>query len=230
MAAGALSGVATALAFPPHDVGLLAFFSLIPLALVFRAGKAPQVAVAAGVYGLVFFGLLFPWIHLFGTAAYVLLVVLETAFVVVFLLVGLALRRRLPPALTPLAFGAAFLAGEFLRSHAPLGGFPWGGLGYTQHDHAAILRLAAYTGVWGISLLIATVNAILAEALVIVPAAPGRAVALLGLAAALALAPGLLPVPVPKGAAMTLALVQRPPPVRDPSQGSAQEQSLRSEA
>jgi len=230
LAAGALSGVATALAFPPHDVGLLAFFSLIPLALVFRAGKAPQVAVAAGVFGLVFFGLLFPWIHLFGTAAYVLLVVLETAFVVVLLLVGLTLRRRLPPALTPLAFGAAFLAGEFLRSHAPLGGFPWGGLGYTQHDHAAILRLAAYTGVWGISLLIATVNAILAEALVIVPAAPGRAVALLGLAAALALAPGLLPVPVPKGAAMTPALVQRPPPVRDPSQGSAQEQSLRSEA
>jgi len=31
LAAGALSGVATALAFPPHDVGLLAFFSLIPI-------------------------------------------------------------------------------------------------------------------------------------------------------------------------------------------------------
>jgi len=29
LAAGALSGAATALAFPPHDVGLLAFFSLI---------------------------------------------------------------------------------------------------------------------------------------------------------------------------------------------------------
>ena len=230
MAAGALSGVATALAFPPHDIGLLAFFSLIPLALVFRAGKAQQVAVAAGVFGLVFFGLLFPWIHLFGTAAYVLLVALETAFVVVFLLVGLALRRRLPPALTPLAFGTAFLAGEFLRSHAPLGGFPWGGLGYTLHDHAAILRLAAYTGVWGVSLLIATVSAILAEALVILLAAPGRAVALMGLAAALVLAPGLLPVPVPKGAPMTLALVQRPPPGDDPGQGSAQEQSLRSEA
>ena len=48
---------------------------------------------------MLFFGLLFPWIHLFGTAAYVLLVALETAFVVVFLLAGLALRRRLPPAL-----------------------------------------------------------------------------------------------------------------------------------
>jgi apolipoprotein N-acyltransferase len=219
-----------ALAFPPHDLGLLAFFSLIPLALVFRAGKGPQVAVAAVVFGLVFFGLLFPWIQLFGTAAYVLLVVLETAFVVVSLLVGLALRRRLPAGLTPLAFGTAFLAGEFVRSHTPLGGFPWGGLGYTQHDHAAILRLAAYTGVWGISLLIATVNAILADALVMLWAAPGRAVALLALAAALVLAPALLPVPEPKGAPVTLGLVQRAPPVDDPGQGSAQEQSLTSEA
>lgn len=230
LAAGALSGVATALAFPPHDVGLLAFFSLIPLALVFRAGKGPQVAVAAGVFGLVFFGLLFPWIHLFGTAAYVLLVTLETAFVVVFLVVGLALRRRLPPALTPLAFGTAYLAGEFLRSHTPIGGFPWGGLGYTQHDHAAILRLAAYTGVWGVTLLIAAVNAILAEALVALVAAPGRALRLLALAAALVLAPALLPVSQPNGAPMTLALVQRQPPAQDPAQGSAQEQSLRSEA
>ncbi|HEY2666635.1 MAG TPA: apolipoprotein N-acyltransferase [Actinomycetota bacterium] len=230
LAAGALSGVATALAFPPHDVGLLAFFSLIPLALVFRAGKGPQVAVAAGVFGLVFFGLLFPWIHLFGTAAYVLLVTLETAFVVVFLVVGLALRRRLPPALTPLAFGTAYLAGEFLRSHTPIGGFPWGGLGYTQHDHAAILRLAAYTGVWGVTLLIAAVNAILAEALVALVSAPGRALRLLALAAALVLAPALLPVSQPNGAPMTLALVQRQPPAQDPAQGSAQEQSLRSEA
>ena len=230
MAAGAVSGVATALAFPPHDAGLLAFFSLIPLALVFRGGKPRQVAAAAAVFGLVFFGLLLPWIHLFGMAAYILLVVLETAFVVVFLLVGLALRRRLPPVLTPLAFGTAFLAGEFLRSHGPLGGFPWGGLGYTQHNHAAILRLAAYAGVWGITLLIATVNAVLAEALALLLAAPGRAVALLGAAAPLVLAPGLLPVPEPLGAPMTLALVQRPPPVQDPGQGSSQEQSLRSEA
>ena len=73
-------------------------------------------------------------------------------------------------------------------------------------------------------------NAILAEALVALLAARGRAVGLLGLAAALVLAPALLPVPEPKGAPMTLGLVQRPPPVEDQEQGSAQEQSLRSEA
>src|SRR5205807_4571353 len=140
------------------------FFSLIPLALVFRAGEPKHVAAAAGVFGLVFFGLLFPWIHLFGTAAYVLLVGLEAAFVVVFLLVGLLLRRRLPAALAPLAFGAAFLAGEFLRSLGPLGGLPWGGLGYSQHDQPAILRLAAYPGTWGISQLVATLHALLADA------------------------------------------------------------------
>src|SRR4029077_8786970 len=87
-----------------------------------------------------------------------------------------------------------------------------------------------YTGVWGVSLLVATVNAILAEALVMLLAAPGRALSLLALAAALVLAPGLLPVPEPKGAPMTLRLVQPAPPVEDPGPGSTQEQSLASEA
>jgi apolipoprotein N-acyltransferase len=73
------------------------------------------------------------------------------------------------------------------------------------------------------------VNAILAEALVILRAAPVWAMARLGLAAGLVLGPGLLPVPVPRGASVTLGLVQRPSPVGDPRLGSSQEQSLRSE-
>ncbi len=240
MAAGGVSGVATALAFPPYDAGPLAFFSLIPLALVFRAGRgaggARRVAAASAVFGLVFFGLLFPWIHLFGAAAYVLLVALEAAFVVVFLLAGLLIHRRVPAALGPLVFGTAFLAGEFLRSHGPLGGFPWGGLGYSQHNDAAILRLAAYTGVWGISLLIATVNALLAEVAVLLrPLAalargltPAGVLGRLGIAAALVLLPGLLPVSSPSGAPVTLGLVQRPPPQKGAPDAPGQ-QSLASE-
>ena len=225
-----LSGAATALAFPPYDLGPLAFFSLIPLAVVFHAGTPKRVLAAGAAFGLVFFGMLFPWIRLFGTAAYLLLVGLEAAFVAVFLLAGVLARRRLPACLTPLVFATAMLAGEFLRSHGPIGGFPWGGLGYSQHNSPGILHLAAYTGVWGISWLIAAVNALLAGAILRVRSAPAGSLARAGLAGGLVLLPALLPVSSPGGASAKLALIQRPSPVPNPDGSSLQAQSLSSEA
>ncbi|HWD09746.1 MAG TPA: apolipoprotein N-acyltransferase, partial [Actinomycetota bacterium] len=164
LVAGGASGAAAALAFPPADWGPLAFVALVPLAVMFRQARAGLVAVASAAFGLTFFGLLLPWIHLFGLAAYLLLVVLETAFVVAALVLGAIARRRLPRGLAVLAFPVAFLAGEYARSHLPLGGFPWGGLGYSQHNAPGVLQLAAYTGVWGVTFLVATVNALFAEA------------------------------------------------------------------
>jgi apolipoprotein N-acyltransferase len=267
-----VSGAATALAFPPVDWGPLAFVALVPLALVFRAsgramtgllgrgramagapvsgtppGRPPlgagTVALASAAFGAVFFGLLFPWIHLFGMAAYLLLTGVETAFVAAALAAGTLLRRRLPSRLAVLAFPVAFLAGEYARSHLPLGGFPWGGLGYSQHNDALVLRLAAYTGVWGVSFLVALVNALVAEAAAAAwsgrrerrAAAPlvagaaqrlvvaGTAVPLLAAAVLVAL-PGLLPVPTPNGARATVALVQGNPPLQDPADPHALDQ------
>lgn len=193
----------------------MAFIALVPLALVCRRAGPGRAAAAGMVFGLVFFGLLFPWIHLFGMAAYVLLVALEAAFVAVSLALGTLMRRRLSPRLGFLAFPMAFLVGEYVRSHLPLGGFPWGGLGYSQHNNLLVLRLASYTGVWGVSLLVATVNALLAEALLTAPGAPAGAGLRVALAAALLLGPALLPVTTPRGASATLALVQGNAPTKD---------------
>ena len=240
--AGVVSGVVTALAFPPADVGPLAFVSLVPLALVFRATDGPKGWRRAGVAGLgfgaVFFALLLPWIHLFGLAAYLLLVGLETVIVAAGLVAGVALRRSLPGDLKVLAFPAAMLAGEFVRSHVPLGGFPWGGLGYSQHNDAAVLHLAAYTGVWGVGFLVALVNALVAEAVAALRRSPARALvqalaralALLVGAGALAVAPILLPVTTPQGAALTVGLVQRAPPDPGASAAAQQAQSQSEEA
>jgi apolipoprotein N-acyltransferase len=185
-----------------------------------------------------FFGLLVSWIRLFGMPAYLALISTQTAWVVLALLVGRRLQGgagRGESGGSPaegwgvLAFPLAFLAGEYLRSHFPLGGFPWGGLGYSQHDHPALLRLAAYTGVWGLTLLVTTVNVLLARALLRLGGRPGSrplesrppkprllgAVGWLGAAAALALAPAALPAPEPDGASARLALVQGNAPQGD---------------
>ena len=48
----------------------------------------------------------------------------------------------------------------------PIGGFTWGGLGYTQHGNGLTLPLATVTGVWGVTFVVVLVNALLLEAAV----------------------------------------------------------------
>lgn len=208
---------------------MLAFVALVPLALVFRRATVGRAAVAGASFGVVFFGLLFPWLHLFGLAAYLLVVGVEAAFVAAALALGTVLRRHLPAWGAVAAFPTAFLAGEYARSHLPLGGFPWGGLGYSQHSNALILHLAAYTGVWGLSFLVALVNALLAEAAAALWGAGGQTgvrVAAICVAACITLAfcPALLPVPTPNGKKATLALVQGNAPTEDPANPHALDQ------
>jgi apolipoprotein N-acyltransferase len=50
----------------------------------------------------------------------------------------------------PLALAALWTALDHLRSFA-LSGFPWATLGYTQHGNPALLGLAPFTGVYGLS-------------------------------------------------------------------------------
>lgn len=157
---------------------------------------------------MTFFGLLVSWIRLFGIPAYVALVMSQTAWVVLSLQAGRALQAHLAGRCRVLAFPLAFLAGEYLRSHFPLGGFPWGGLGYSQHNNLPILALAAYTGVWGLSLLVATSNVLLAQGLLRMRASGPRALVWLAAAAALAVVPAALPVPRPDGPTARIALVQ----------------------
>ena len=67
-----------------------------------------------------------------------------------------------------LAFaGIPFLwvAMEFALARIPE--FPWDLLGYSQVDNALLMRLAPWTGVYGISFLVAGVNALLAAGLVL---------------------------------------------------------------
>lgn len=191
---------------------------------MFGRARRGGVAAAGAGFGLAFFGLLFPWIHLFGLAAYLLLVGLESAFVAAFLTLGTVLRDALPRRGRLLAFPVAMLAGEYVRSRFPLGGFPWGGLGYSQHNDRLVLHLAAYGGVWAVSLLVALVNAVLAAAAAALRESPAYAGAAVLAAAVLVVAPAALPVPTPAGPQATIALVQGNAPQQDPAHPHALDQ------
>lgn len=90
------------------------------------------------------------------------------------------LLRGLAPVPAALAVAAAWVATELLRGR--LFGQPWGLLGYAQHAQTALLQVAAVTGVYGVSFLVALVNAALAVTLL---RWRGARLAPLGLAGAL---------------------------------------------
>lgn len=208
LVAGTVSGLACSLAFPPFDVGLLAYVALVPLALYFSTARARPLALASAAFGLSFFGVLIYWIRLFGTHAYVALVLVQTLWVVASLQLARLIRDRLPPGARFFALPLGFLIGEFARSHLPWGGFSWGGIGYTQHDNLLALHLAPYTGVWGIALVILLVNSLIAEAILNARSSPRASAKRLAGALVLVLFPAILPVGQPEGESAKIAMVQ----------------------
>ena len=69
-------------------------------------------------------------------------------------------RRALGPGVLWLA-PVFWVAAELLRAHL-LSGFPWGLLGYVPYRRLALIQVAAWTGVYGVSFLLVLVNAALA--------------------------------------------------------------------
>src|SRR6266498_4030492 len=147
VAAAVLAGAALSLAFPGPNFG--------PAALGYLAG-------------FVFFGLLILWIPTdflswtggVGWLAWLALCAAEACFVAAFAALVPATRRL--GGWRVLLLPACWATLELLRAHAPLGGFPWGILGVSQHDGGPLLPLARVIGAYGLSAVIVAVNLALA--------------------------------------------------------------------
>ena len=194
------------LAFPPVDLGWFALIGLIPLFDLASRAKPWRAALAGFSFGVTFFGAVLYWIRLFGPEAYGALVLLMSLNVAVFMvLVSLTVRDG-RPLLNAVVMAAVWTVGEWVRGAFPFGGFTWGDLAYSQTFNPASLKLAAFTGAWGITFAAALVNGLLL-ALIRATNNHQRVAWLAGVAAVLAL-PGLLPSADPQGDTATVAIVQ----------------------
>lgn len=163
LAAAALSGGLLFCAFPPVDVGWIAFGALVPLLLAFRGASGKAGFLTGFIFGLAFFGPLIWWISLFGFLAWGVLVgaqAIAMAFVGWF---AAWASRSAPGRLV--AVPLMFTAMEILRTSWPLGGYAWGGLGYTQYEDLPLLPLARSGGVHLITLVLVAIAALLAQAI-----------------------------------------------------------------
>jgi apolipoprotein N-acyltransferase len=175
LAAG--SGLVSALAFPPWDLGWLAYVGWAPLLVALqgvRPGRAGGLGYAAG---LAFYLATVWWVVntmttygrmpvALSLVALALLAGILAGYTAGFAwLVALGRERLgLSDAAMPAVAAALWTALEFLRTYL-FSGFPWALLGYTQHGQPTVRLLAAATGVYGVSAVVLLVNAALAAAL-----------------------------------------------------------------
>src|SRR5262249_36043623 len=161
---------------PPFALALAAWLALVPLLVAVR-GRDPRWAFPFGAaYGYACtFGVGASWfvpaLARFFDTGLVAAALLGSVYSLLFwgtsfgLFAARAAVVSRPPA-TPgrrLLVAALWVASELLRGR--LLGQPWGLLGYTQHAHVALVQIAAVTGVYGLSFLVALGSAAAADAL-----------------------------------------------------------------
>ena len=78
-----------------------------------------------------------------------------TALGLVPLLLDRWIGERIDGWVSTLVFPMAYTAMEFLKSRMPDGPATWGSIAYTQYGNLPLMQLAALTGLWGITFVIA---------------------------------------------------------------------------
>ena len=181
----AVSALLTVSAFPPFHLLIPSFVALVPLAIWVadqtHEGNVSEGSASIGVsrrvfrggvwFGVLYFGLLLYWMPL-ALAAFTWWAVPAYLSVVTVLALGAgvftwALHRLTHHGGVPLwlALPLAWTALEWLRAHAPGGlAFPWLGLGTSLTGYPELVGAAELVGARGITLWLALLNGLVAEA------------------------------------------------------------------
>lgn len=166
------SGVALALAFPLFNIPLLGWIApaMLMLAVV---GERPRFAILLGVVqGAAFYALSVPWFYnvmrQYGPlpvsqagGVFALVVVILSLFHAAFAL-AIAWIAGNDTKRACLAAPFLWVTMEFGIMHMPAIGFPWNLLGYAAAGNLAFVQLTAITGIFGLSLVVASYNALAA--------------------------------------------------------------------
>lgn len=154
------SAILLALAFSRGNLGILAWFALIPLFLELTNKTKKQRWILFFAFAVLFFlGTLYWIIHVsfFGLIALCLFLGLEFSL---FALLMPSPKKKSSLLLIPLLW----IIFEKLRGFL-FAGFGWGIIGYTQYRNLPLIQFAQYSGVWGVSYLLLLSNIALSQAI-----------------------------------------------------------------
>jgi apolipoprotein N-acyltransferase len=159
-----MSGAALCAAFPSYDLPFLAWVAFVPLFCVLAHCRPAAAFLLSFVWGVAFYTGIFYW--LFDLPQYN---VLHHALLGVYLcpLTGLfgwlfcLLSRKVSLAAALLTAPFTWVAQEYLRSNFDFLSLPWALLGHSQYQNPAVIQVAEFTGVFGVSFWIMVVNSAL---------------------------------------------------------------------
>ena len=160
-----ISGSMIGLSFPPFKLGFLAWIGLVPLIKTIIIEKPLQNAWSGFIAGFFMNLLALHWlsfnigapkpfaiISLLSAAIY--LALFWSFFCFVFSSIQSISGKGL------LIMPSLWVLMEFIMSIGPLG-FPWVSLATTQVDYLPIIQVAEWTGIYGVSFWVVTINVIL---------------------------------------------------------------------
>ena len=175
-----VSGAALALSFPSYNLPLLAWLSVGLLIFACFGARARGGFFYGWLHGVVFYPLSVPWIdtvmHQYGNVdpltAAAILALLSVSFALFPAVFGWGIAfvsNRVRPGqnwkfvcvLAPFLWVAL----EYARTYLILGGFPWNLTGYAAAGNLGIVQLAAVTGVYGLSFVIAAWSSLIVYAI-----------------------------------------------------------------
>jgi apolipoprotein N-acyltransferase len=160
-----LSALLLVLSFPAFDLAFLTWIALVPLLLAVSRQNLWGALFSSWLAGIGFFMGHCYWMNEvpgFRPIDFTVCGIYLGSYLGMFgLAYAFLLRRtRLPPAvLVP----PLWVTVEYLRAHVGFLGVPWGLLGHTQYENPLLMQIASWTGVYGLSFLIALVNAAIVE-------------------------------------------------------------------
>jgi apolipoprotein N-acyltransferase len=178
---GLLWGLSQPLVISPREApldpsgltGLLALVAFVPVLLAMRGGGAKRGYWLGFTTCVVAFSIIVYWVTVamtvFGgipivVAAPVLL--LLTSAMAFYVATAFALTNYLTRHFgwsSWIVFPAALCATELMRNYGPVGGFPWGNIGYSMTTVPVLLQGASLVGVYGLVFAIGLVNSVIAE-------------------------------------------------------------------
>jgi len=217
----AITGAALSLSFTGFYLAMYSFVC-IGVLLVVVFGARPWIAFACGfVHAFLFVLTSVPWIAevlsvhggLSTAGGWSVLLLIAAAWGVLVGFFTWSVHRLSQRSITLACTAAPFVwvTFEFVRAHLPEISFPWNLLGYPASNSLGLLQLTVVTGIYGLSFLVAGLNALIAWADAASSPAPRKRAAILASTfAALLIVMLAGPRLVPKIAASHAARVVQP--------------------
>jgi len=155
-----LSGVVLAAAYPPVDLGMLAWIALAPLLFALRHAGSITAAGMGMLFGLVFVTGVFYWIPGLADISWPSFFLWLCIFSLYFMCYGFIysiISKRIGLGII-IGGPALWVVMEYIRSNLFFLAWPWNLLGQSQYQFLPVIQISDITGIYGISFVIVLLN------------------------------------------------------------------------